>query len=100
MKMKIVDRTEKKAVSARSGTKTIRKRPRLLLFLLLSVTFGISGCDEYYGAHPGYDRFMGVMGHTDPVTLLTQALSPSRLAIDPIIPAALVIMWAGPITSG
>ncbi len=41
-----------------------------------------------------------------PVTLvalamaLTQALSRSRLVIDPIIIAALVIMWAGAITSG
>ena len=42
----------------------------------------------------------------DPVTLvalamaLTQALSRSRLVIGPIIIAALVIMWAGAITSG
>jgi len=41
-----------------------------------------------------------------PVTLvvlamaLTQALSRLRLVIDPIIIAALVIMWAGAITSG
>ena len=53
--MKIVNRAQKKAVSASNGTKTIRKLPVLLLFLLLSVTFGISGCeDEYYGAYPGY----------------------------------------------
>ena len=42
----------------------------------------------------------------DPVTLvalamaLTQALSRSRLVIGPITLAALVIMWAGAITSG
>ena len=51
------------------------------------------------------DRIMGVMAHTDPVTLVmahtdpvtlvmapTQAPSRSRLAIGPIIIAALVIM--------
>ena len=58
MKMKIVDRAEKKAVSARNGTKTIRKWPVLLLLLLLPVTFGLSGCeDEYYGARPGYGPY-------------------------------------------
>jgi hypothetical protein len=52
------------------------------------------------------DPVMRVMAHTDPGTLvalamaLTQALSRSRLAIGPIIIAALVIMWAGAITSG
>src|SRR5206468_9335358 len=61
MKMKIVDRAEKKAVSARNGTKTIRKWPVLLLLLLLPVTFGLSGCeDEYYaGARPGYGPYYG-----------------------------------------
>src|SRR5260370_35308837 len=56
MKMKIVDRAEKKAVSARNGTKTIRKWPVPLLLLLLPVTFGLRGCaDEYAaGARPGY----------------------------------------------
>ena len=49
---------------------------------------------------------MGVMAHTDPVTLVTLAMAPtqaqslSRLVIDPIIVAAPVIMWAGAITSG
>ena len=58
--MKIVDRAEKKAVSARNGTKTIRKWPVLLLLLLLPVTFGLSGCeDEYYGARPGYGPYYG-----------------------------------------
>jgi WXXGXW repeat (2 copies) len=61
MKMNIVDRAEKKAVSARNGTKTIRKWPVLLLLLLLPVTFGLSGCeDEYYGgARPGYGPYYG-----------------------------------------
>ena len=53
--MKIVDRAEKKGISAGNGTKTIRKWPVLLLFLLLSVPFGIGGCeDEYYAGRPGY----------------------------------------------
>jgi len=60
MKMKIVDRAEKKAVSARNGTKTIRKWPVLLLLLLLSVTFGIVGCEEeHYGGYPGYGPYYG-----------------------------------------
>jgi len=60
MKMKIVDRAEKKAVSARNGTKTIRKWPVLLLLLLLPVTFGLSGCeDEYYAGRPGYGPYYG-----------------------------------------
>ena len=54
------------------------------------------------------DRIMGVVMDPvmAPVTLvalamaLTQALSRSRLVIGPIIIAALVIMWAGAITSG
>jgi len=71
------------------------------------------------------DRIMGVMAHTDavmrrtahtdPVTgvmartapvmavtlaMPTQAPSRSRLVIGPIIIAARVTMWAGPITSG
>src|SRR6266403_1944983 len=55
MKMKIVDRAEKKAVSTRNGTKRIRKWPVLLLLLLLPVTFGLSGCeDEYYAWRPGH----------------------------------------------
>src|SRR5438876_8593756 len=68
MKMKIVDRAEKKAVSARNGTKTIRKWPVLLLLLLLSVTFGLSGCeDEYYaGARPGYGPYYGGNGPYGP----------------------------------
>jgi hypothetical protein len=54
----------------------------------------------------GTDHIIGVMGSTDPVTLLTLATAPtqapslSRLAIDPIILAALVIMSVGPTTSG
>lgn len=62
----------------------------------MSITEGIRGTD----------RIMGVMAHTDPVTLVTLAMAPtqapslSRLAIDPIIVAAPVIMWAGAITSG
>ena len=59
MKMTIVGRAEKKRISARNGTKTIRKWPVLLLFLLLSVAFGIGGCDEYYGAYPGYRPYYG-----------------------------------------
>src|SRR5947209_6945482 len=68
MKMKIVDRAEKKAVSARNGTKTIRKWPVLLLLLLLPVTFGLSGCeDEYYaGARPGYGPYYGGNGPYGP----------------------------------
>ncbi len=66
MKMKIVDRTEKKAVSAKNGTKTIRKWPVLLLFLLLSVTFGLGGCDEYYGAYPGYGPYYRGYGSYGP----------------------------------
>jgi len=62
----------------------------------MSITEGIRGTDPV----------MRVMAHTDPGTLvalamaLTQALSRSRLVIGPIIIAALVIMWAGAITSG
>src|SRR6266404_5233143 len=61
MKMYIVDYAEKKAVSAKNGTKTTRKWPVLLLLLLLPVTFGLSGCeDEYYGgARPGYGPYYG-----------------------------------------
>ena len=57
--MTIVGRAEKKRVSAGNGTKTKRKWPVLLLFLLLSVAFGIAGCDEYYGASPGYGPYYG-----------------------------------------
>ena len=61
------------------------------------------------------DRIMGVMAHTDAVmrrtahtdpvmavtlAMPTQAPSRSRLVIGPIIIAARVTMWAGPITSG
>ena len=64
----------------------------------MSITEGIRGTD----------RIMGVVMDPvmAPVTLvalamaLTQALSRSRLVIGPIIIAALVIMWAGAITSG
>jgi hypothetical protein len=67
MKMKIVDRAEKKGVSARNGTKTIRKWPVLLLFLLLSVPFGIGGCeDEYYAGRPGYGPRYGAYGPYGP----------------------------------
>ena len=61
MKMNIVDYAGAKAVSARNGTKTIRKWPMLLLLLLLPVMFGLSGCeDEYYGgARPGYGPYYG-----------------------------------------
>jgi WXXGXW repeat (2 copies) len=52
MKITIVDR-------GRNGTKTKRKWPMLLLFLLVSVAFGISGCDEYYGGYPGYGPYYG-----------------------------------------
>jgi hypothetical protein len=65
--MKIIDRAEKKAVSARNGTKTIRKWPVLLLLLLLPVTFGLSGCeDEHYGAYPGYGPNYGGNGPYGP----------------------------------
>jgi WXXGXW repeat (2 copies) len=68
MKMNIVDYAEAKAVSARNGTKTTRKWPVLLLFLLLSFTFGIVGCeDEYYGgAGPGYGAYYGGNGPYGP----------------------------------
>jgi len=68
MKMKIVDRAEKKGISAGNGTKTIRKWPVLLLFLLLSLTFGLVGCeDEYYaGARPGYGPYYGGYGPYGP----------------------------------
>jgi hypothetical protein len=61
MNMKILDRAGKKGGSAGNGTKTIRKWPVLLLFLLLSAAFGLSGCeDEYYaGARPGYGPYYG-----------------------------------------
>ena len=64
--MNIVDRAAKKAVFARNGTKTIRKWRVLLLFLLLPVTFGIAGCDEYYGAYPGYGPYYGGYGRYGP----------------------------------
>lgn len=57
MKMKIVDCAEKKTVLARNGTKTIWKWSVLVVFVLLSVTFGVGGCDEYYGAYPGYGPY-------------------------------------------
>ncbi|HXP35364.1 MAG TPA: YXWGXW repeat-containing protein [Chthoniobacterales bacterium] len=67
MKMKIVDRAEKKAATARNGTKTTRKWPVLLLFVLLSVTFGIVGCeDEHYGGYPGYGPNYGGNGPYGP----------------------------------
>src|SRR6266568_3357357 len=66
MKMKIVGRAEKKSVSARNRTRTIRKWPVLLLFLLLSVMFGIGGCEEYYGAYPGYGPYYGGYGPYGP----------------------------------
>lgn len=58
------------------------------------------------GPIQGTDRIIGVMGRMDPATLLTLATAPtqapslSRLAIDPIILAGPVIMWAEAITSG
>jgi hypothetical protein len=64
--MKIVDRAEKKAVTARNGTKTTRKWPVLLLFLLLSVTFGIVGCEEEHGGYPGYGPNYGGNGPYGP----------------------------------
>ena len=107
MKMKIIDRAEKKAVSARNGTKTIRKLPVLLLLLLLPVTFGLSGCeDEYYaGARPGYGPYYG--GGYGPgygPGYPGYGPYPGAVTVEigdrPIIIAALVIMWAGAITSG
>jgi hypothetical protein len=61
MNMKILDRAGKKGGSGGNGTKMIRKWPVLLLFLLLSAAFGLSGCeDEYYaGARPGYGPYYG-----------------------------------------
>lgn len=56
MKMKIVDCMEKKTISA-NGMKTTRQWPTLLAFFLLFVTFGLGGCDEYYGAYPGYGPY-------------------------------------------
>jgi len=50
MRTKIVDRVEVKTVSATTGMK--QKWPTLLL-LLLSITFGASGCTDYYG-NPAY----------------------------------------------
>ena len=56
MKTNIIDQAE--AVSAKTGTKTRRRWPTLLL-LLLSVALGAGGCTDYYGggyygAYPGY----------------------------------------------
>jgi hypothetical protein len=69
----------------------------------MSITARIRGTDRIMGVMAHTDPVMRVMAHTDPVTrvmALTQALSRSRLVIGPIIIAALVIMWAGAITSG
>ena len=72
----------------------------------MSITERIRGTDPVTRVMGHTDPVMRVMAHTDPVTLvalamaLTQALSRSRLVIGPIIIAALVIMWAGAITSG
>jgi hypothetical protein len=72
----------------------------------MSITEGIRGTDPVMRVMAHTDPVTLIMAHTDPVTLaalamaLTQALSRSRLVIGPIIIAALVIMWAGAITSG
>jgi hypothetical protein len=63
MKMSIVDYAEANASPPSHGTKPIRKWPVLLLFLLLSITFGIVGCEEeHYGAYPGYGPYYGGNG--------------------------------------
>src|SRR6516225_5556454 len=57
MEVNIVDHPEAKRVSSKTRMKTRPKWPALLLLLLLLlfVTFGGSGCaDYYYGAYPGY----------------------------------------------
>jgi hypothetical protein len=72
----------------------------------MSITEGIRGTDPVMRVMAHTDPVTLIMAHTDPGTLvalamaLTQALSRSRLVIGPIIIAALVIMWAGAITSG
>ena len=67
MKMSIVDYAEANASPPSHGTKPIRKWPVLLLFLLLSITFGIVGCEEeHYGAYPGYGPYYGGNGPYGP----------------------------------
>ena len=65
--MSIVDYAEANASPPSHGTKPIRKWPVLLLFLLLSITFGIVGCEEeHYGAYPGYGPYYGGNGPYGP----------------------------------
>ena len=67
MKMNIVDYAEANASPPSHGTKPIRKWPVLLLFLLLSITFGIVGCEEqHYGAYRGYGRGYAANGPYGP----------------------------------
>src|SRR5260370_42456768 len=62
MKTNIVAGAENKGDSARNGTKTIRNWRVCLLFSALAVTLGVAGCDEYYGAYPGYRPYYGSYG--------------------------------------
>jgi hypothetical protein len=50
---------EKKIASIINGTKTIRQWTVLPLFLLLPFVLVLGGCDEYYGAYPGYGPYYG-----------------------------------------
>jgi hypothetical protein len=59
MKTNIVDHT--KAVFARNESKTKLKWTALLLFLVF-VAIGAGGCDDYYGAYPGYGPYYGGYG--------------------------------------
>jgi hypothetical protein len=62
MRMSTVARPKKKAVSTRNRTKAIRKWRVLLHFAALVVMLGLAGCDEYYGAYPGYGPYYGSYG--------------------------------------
>jgi hypothetical protein len=79
----------------------------------MSITARARVTDRIMGVMAHTDQVTRVMAHTDPVMQVmahtdlvmrvmahTKAPSRSRLAIGPIIIAALVIMWAGAITSG
>ena len=65
MELNLVDHPQAKTVSVKTGTKTRQKWPALL-FLLLSVAFGASGCADYYGAYPGYGPYYSGYGQSGP----------------------------------
>ena len=61
MELNTVDHPEAKRVSAKTGTKT-RPEWLALLLLLLAVTFGASGCADYYGGYPANGPYYGGYG--------------------------------------